>query len=196
MIVSLRQRFTGWLCRADLLHPVRGDRRRGQCVLLLAPGQREHRGRVGAGGQRPAPPPRRQRLAPGPGGRRGLAADRSRVDARRRVQLRLGSAVQRGDGRRQQQRHQRQRPAARRGPQQRARLRFRVPRPAPEQAPAAGRAPGRRGHSSRASTSSTARTSSFRTARSAPGPAPRPTFGQPTSAADPRQVQFGVRVDF
>src|SRR6185503_11847992 len=28
------------------------------------------------------------------------------------------------------------------------------------------------------------------------GPAPRPTFGQPTSAADPRQVQFGVRVDF
>jgi hypothetical protein len=29
-----------------------------------------------------------------------------------------------------------------------------------------------------------------------PGPAPRPAFGQPTSAADPRQVQFGVRVDF
>jgi hypothetical protein len=29
-----------------------------------------------------------------------------------------------------------------------------------------------------------------------PGPAPRAGFGQATSAADPRQVQFGLRVDF
>jgi hypothetical protein len=29
-----------------------------------------------------------------------------------------------------------------------------------------------------------------------PGPTPRPAFGQATSAADPRQVQFGLRVEF
>ena len=36
----------------------------------------------------------------------------------------------------------------------------------------------------------------FPNATFGPGPAPRPTFGQATSAADPRQVQLGVRVDF
>ena len=29
-----------------------------------------------------------------------------------------------------------------------------------------------------------------------PGPAPRPGFGQPTAAADPRQVQLGLRMTF
>ena len=29
-----------------------------------------------------------------------------------------------------------------------------------------------------------------------PGPTPLPTFGQPTAAADPRQIQFGLRFSF
>jgi hypothetical protein len=28
------------------------------------------------------------------------------------------------------------------------------------------------------------------------GPTPRPGFGQPTAAADPRQIQFGLRLSF
>ncbi len=148
LTMSVRARAAALGRPARGVHALAHARRRRECVLQHATGERRCARRLGAVGQRSAAPRRVQRVAR-PGADRAVRARRGpRLVSQLGLRVHVGGAVQRADRRRSKQRHERERSASRRRAQQRTRVRLGHARPARRAAvspaPPAGRG-GRRG---------------------------------------------------